>query len=75
MKKLATFLLLMVFSVALSAPAAASHRENRGIGENSQEAKRASKQYQKYSKKQAKKQRKLAKRMQKNQKRAAKHHR
>jgi hypothetical protein len=74
MKKLASFLLLIVFGLALSAPAVASRKENRAIGENSQEAKRASKQYQKYSKKQAKQQRKRMKKIQKNQKRAAKHH-
>jgi hypothetical protein len=75
MKKLAAFLLLIVFSFALSVPASASHTENRGIGENQREAKRAAKQQRKYSKKQVKKQRKMMKGIQKNQKKAAKHHR
>jgi hypothetical protein len=60
MKRIATFILLVALSVAWSMPANAQ-RENRSIGENSREAKKAAKQQQKYSKKQAKKQRKAAK--------------
>ena len=74
MKRIAAFLLLVVFGVSLSLPAIAQ-RENRSIGENQKEAKRAAKQQQKYSKKTAKKQRKAAKKTQKAQKRAAKQQR
>jgi hypothetical protein len=71
MKRISTFLLLVVLSVAWSMPASAQ-RENRSIGENSREAKKAAKQQQKYSKKQAKRQRKAAKKYQKAQRKAAK---
>jgi Sec-independent protein translocase protein TatA len=72
MKRIAAFILLLAaVSVALSMPAHAQ-RENRSIGENSREAKKAAKQQQKYSKKQAKKQRKAAKKYQKAQRKAAK---
>jgi hypothetical protein len=68
MKRIAALLLLVGLGFSGSM---AAQRENRSIGENAAEAKRASKQYQKYGKKQAKKQRKAAKRAQKAQKRAA----
>jgi hypothetical protein len=73
MKRIASLLLLGILCAA--APAAASHTENRGIGENQREAKRAAKQQKKYSKKQVKRQRKMMKGIQKNQRKAAKHHR
>ena len=68
MKRTAAFLLLFALSVA-TIPAHAQ-RENRSIGENGIEAKRAAKQQQKYSKKTAKKQRKAMKKYQKAQKKA-----
>jgi hypothetical protein len=71
MKRIAAFLLVAAFSVAWSLPATAQ-RENRSIGENSVEAKRAAKQYQKASKKTAKKQQKMMKKYQKAQRKAAK---
>jgi cell division protein FtsL len=74
MKKLAAFLLLIVFSCALATPAVASRHENRSIGENSKEARKASRQQQKYARKQAKRQNKMMKKYQKNQKHAGKHH-
>jgi hypothetical protein len=74
MKRIAAFLLLAALSVAWSMPANAQ-RENRSIGENGREAKKASKQYQKAQKKNAKKQRKAAKKTQKAQRKEAKQHR
>ncbi len=77
MKRIAAFILLLALSVAWSMPVYAQ-RENRSIGENSREAKKAAKQQQKYSKRQAKRQRKAAKKYQKAQRKAAKkqkHHR
>jgi hypothetical protein len=71
MKPTATILLLAAASLAWSLPASAQH-ENRSIGENSIEAKRASKQYQKAAKKAAKKQQKQMKKYQKQQRKAAK---
>jgi Sec-independent protein translocase protein TatA len=71
MKRIAAFILLLALGVAWSMPAIAQ-RENRSIGENSREAKKAAKQQQKYSKKQAKRQRKAAKKYQKAQRKAAK---
>jgi hypothetical protein len=70
MKRIAAWVLLAGLSFTGSM---AAQRENRSIGENSREAKKASRQYQKYGKKQAKKQRKAAKRAQKAQRRAAWH--
>lgn len=72
MKRLAAFLLLAV--LACSLPAYAS-KENKSIGENSKEAKRAQKQYAKYGKKQAKRQQKAMKKYQKAQRKAAKRQR
>jgi hypothetical protein len=71
MKRIAAFLLLAAVSVAWSVPANAQ-RENRSIGENGREAKKAAKQQQKASKKIARKQRKAAKKYQKQQSKAAK---
>jgi hypothetical protein len=71
MKQIAAVTLLAILTVAASLPATAQ-RENRRIGENQVEARRAAKQQQKYSKKQAKRQRKLMKKYQKAQKKAAK---
>jgi hypothetical protein len=71
MKPTATILLLAAASLAWSLPANAQH-ENRSIGENSIEARRASKQYQKAAKKAAKKQQKQMKKYQKQQRKAAK---
>jgi hypothetical protein len=72
MKRIGAFLLLLALSVACSLPAHAQ-RENRSIGENSREARKAAKQQQKISKKIAKKQRKAMKKYQKAQRKAAKH--
>jgi hypothetical protein len=71
MKPTAAILLLAAASVAWSMPANAQH-ENRSIGENSREAKKAAKQYQKASKKAARKQQKQMKKYQKAQRQAAK---
>jgi hypothetical protein len=71
MKRIATFLLLAAASVAWSIPANAQP-ENRSIGENSREARKAAKQYQKAAKKAAKRQQKQMKKYQKAQHRAAK---
>jgi hypothetical protein len=71
MKPIAAILLLAAASLAWSLPANAQ-RENRSIGENSIEARRASKQYQKAAKKAAKKQKKQMKKYQKQQRQAAK---
>jgi hypothetical protein len=74
MKRIAAFLLLAALSLAWSVPAFAD-RENRKIGENQIEAKRAAKRYQKYGRKQAKRQQKMMKKYQKAQKQAAKRQR
>jgi uncharacterized protein HemX len=74
MRRGAAFLLLIAAGIACSIPAVAQ-KENRSIGENSIEARKAAKQYQKASKKTAKKQRKAAKKIQKQQRQAAKQQR
>jgi hypothetical protein len=74
MKRIAAFLLLAAFSLAWAIPAFAK-QENRKIGENQLEAKRAAKRYQKYGKKQAKRQQKMMKKYQNAQKQAAKRQR
>jgi hypothetical protein len=74
MKRIAACLLLALLSLAWSHPVLAQ-RENRSIGENQIEAKRAAKKYRKYSNKQAKRQRKALKRIQKAQRKAAKQQR
>lgn len=74
MKRIAAFILLAALSVAGSTPARAE-KENRSIGENSIEAKKAAKQQQKASKKIARKQQKSMKKYQKAQRKAAKQQR
>jgi len=71
MRRIAAFALITILAVGAALPSTAQ-RENRRIGENQAEAKRAAKQQQRYSKKQAKRQRKLMKKYQKAQKKAAK---
>ncbi len=73
MKRVSTFFLLIVFAlgIAWSMPAFAE-RENRRIGENGIEAKKAAKHQQKLVNKNAKKQRKAMKKAQKAQRKAAK---
>jgi Tat protein secretion system quality control protein TatD with DNase activity len=71
MKRIAAILLLAACSAAWSIPAYAQ-RENRSIGENGQEAKKASKQYRKAQNKAFKKQRKAMKKNQKAQRKLAK---
>ena len=73
MKRIAALLLLVAGSAVWSIPAAAQ-RENRSIGENGREARKAAKQQQKASKKMAKKQRKAAKRYQKQQRKLQHNH-
>lgn len=70
MKRIATLFLLAVLGAAATLPAAAQ-RENKSIGENGREARKAAKQQRKYVKKNAKRQRKAAKKAQKAQRRAA----
>jgi F0F1-type ATP synthase membrane subunit b/b' len=74
MKRVVILILLSAFIVTGSISAYADH-ENRSIGENSREARKAAKQQQKASKKIAKKQRKAAKKYQKQQRKAAKQQR
>ena len=71
MKKVTAFLVLLASTVAWTLPAQAQ-RENKSIGENGREARKAAKQQQKYSKKQAKRQSKAMKKYQKAQRKAAK---
>ena len=70
MKRIIVFILVVAFSLALSMPANAQ-RENRGIGENGREARKAARQQQKTVKKNARKQRKAMKKYQKAQRKAA----
>ena len=74
MKRTAALILLLVSSIAWSIPASAK-RENRSVGENGQEARKAAKQQRKIVKRNAKKQRKAAKRYQKAQRKSAKQQR
>jgi hypothetical protein len=74
MKRIAAFVLLVAASFVW-VPSAFAQRENRSIGENQKEAKRAAKRYQKYGKKQARRQQKAMKKYQKAQKKAAKRQR
>jgi hypothetical protein len=71
MKRIGALFLLVVLTVACALPAIAE-KENKSIGENSIEAKKAAKQQQKASKKIAKKQQKAMKKYQKAQRKAAK---
>jgi len=75
MKRVAAFALTMMLALASAMPVFAQKKENRSIGENQAEAKRASKQYRKYSNKQAKRRQKEMKKYQKAQKKAAKRER
>ncbi|MGA2644256.1 MAG: hypothetical protein ABSF15_06050 [Candidatus Sulfotelmatobacter sp.] len=70
MKRIAALVLLIGLSGAWSIPVYAQP-ENRSIGENGSEARKAAKQQQKSVKKAAKKQRKIMKRNQKAQRKAA----
>jgi Sec-independent protein translocase protein TatA len=71
MKRIAALLILLASTVAITPPAHAQ-RENRSIGENSREARKAAKQQRKYVNKAAKKQRKAAKKYQKAQRKQSK---
>jgi hypothetical protein len=71
MKRTAAFVLLLASSIAMSIPAQAQ-RENRSIGENGQEARKAAKQQRKTVNKNAKRQRKAMKKYQKAQSKSAK---
>jgi hypothetical protein len=71
MKRIAVLVLLIAVSVAWSVPTQAQ-RENRSIGENGIEARKAAKQQRKSVNKNAKRQRKLMKKYQKAQRKAAK---
>jgi len=71
MKRTAALILLLASTVAVSLPAAAQ-RENRSIGENGQEARKAAKQQRKTVNRNAKRQRKAMKRYQKAQRKSAK---
>ena len=71
MKPIPAFLLLAVLTVTCSIPALA-RKENKAIGENGQEARKAAKQQRKIVKRNAKKQRKAMKRYQKAQRKSSK---
>jgi hypothetical protein len=70
MKRTAAFILLLASGIGVSIPAQA-HRENRSIGENGQEARKAAKQQRKTVNKNAKRQRKAARKYQKAQSKSA----
>jgi hypothetical protein len=74
MKRLAPLLLLLASFLAGTLPAAAQ-RENRSIGENGIEARKAAKQQRKIVNRNARKQRKAMKNYQKAQRKSAKHQR
>ena len=71
MKQITAFLVLL-FSIAGWSTSAHAQRENRSIGENGREAKKAAKQQRKATNKQARNQRKAMKKYQKAQRKAAK---
>jgi len=71
MKRIAALILLGALTIACSRPAGAQ-RENRSIGENGREARKAAKQQQKATRKMARQQRKAAKKYQKDQRKASK---
>jgi hypothetical protein len=71
MKRISVFA-LMIALFAAGGPPAFAKRENKSIGENGHEAKKAAKQRRKYVNKNSKAQRKAAKKAQKAQRRAAK---
>jgi hypothetical protein len=70
MKRIAALILLAAASVAWSTQALAQ-RENRSIGENGREARKAARQQQKINRRNAKQQRKATKRYQKQQRGAS----
>jgi hypothetical protein len=70
MKRIAVLLLVFVLGVAASTPGYAQ-RENRSIGENGREARKAAKQQRKYVRKNAKQQRKAMKKSQRAQRKTA----
>ena len=71
MKRIAAFIVLLASVVTWTIPALAQ-RENRSIGENGKEARKAAKQQRKTVNRNAKKQRKAMKKYQKAQRKAAK---
>jgi hypothetical protein len=71
MKRILAFVFLLAFGCGQGIPAQAQ-RENRSIGENGQEARKAAKQQRKTVNKNAKRQRKAAKKYQKAQSKSAK---
>jgi predicted lipid-binding transport protein (Tim44 family) len=71
MKRIAAFLLLGLV-IAVAPGWAMAKKENRSIGENGREAKRAAKQHQRYVNKSSRKQRRTYRKSQKAQRRAAK---
>jgi hypothetical protein len=73
MKRIAAVLLLAIITLA-SVPAFA-RKENKAIGENQNEARRAMKQQQKYQKRQAKRQQRAMKKYQKAQRKATRRQR
>ena len=74
MKRFTAFILLLVSSIAWPPPADA-RKENKSVGENGQEARKAAKQQRKIVNRNAKKQRKAMKRYQKAQRKSAKQQR
>jgi len=72
MKRICLSLLLLVSMALLCSPPANAQRENRSIGENRVEAKRAAKQQQKVNKKLAKQHTKAMKKYQKSLRKSAK---
>jgi hypothetical protein len=74
MKRFTAFILLLAASIAWPIPALA-RKENKSIGENGQEARKAARQQRKVVNKNAKKQRKAMKRYQKAQRKSAKQRR
>jgi hypothetical protein len=74
MKRFAAFILLLACTIAWPLPASA-RKENKSVGENGQEARKAAKQQRKIVNRNAKKQRKAMKRYQKAQRKSAKQQR
>ncbi|MCU1299765.1 MAG: hypothetical protein JWQ87_49 [Candidatus Sulfotelmatobacter sp.] len=74
MKRISVLIFLLALGFSTPVPAQAQ-RENRSIGENGIEARKAAKQQQKTVKKNAKQQRKAMKKYQKTQRKAAKQQR
>jgi hypothetical protein len=74
MKRFTAFILLLAASIAWPVPANA-RKENKAVGENGQEARKAARQQRKIVNKNAKKQRKAMKKYQKAQRKSAKQQR